>query len=169
MYPENPAPIIEDTNSDCEELRDAAWRVLGVIRHPVVRAFALSKVDADVEVCDVISVLVKNYQYQDAELLGRLVKSVQVDFRDSTYWHGIQLSVLGMLDDGIKVSPSLLYYIYETTYCSRCREKVVKQMGSRRLLTEDILKECLYDSNEAIRKYVSKILKRRNSLNNKKA
>ena len=52
-----------------------------------------------------------------------------------------------------------LEYMYENTLCSCCRESIVKEMGSRYMLTDRILEECLYDSNEEIREYVRSIIK----------
>ena len=57
--------------------------------------------------------------------------------------------------------PALLWHIYETTYCSCCREYALLQMGKRRLLSAEILEECLLDSNDDIRKYAAKCLTRR--------
>lgn len=157
-YPEAPYPIIEDTESECEKLQDAAWRALGKIRHPRVREFAFSKIDSDL--INAMPLFVKNYLPKDADLLEQLVKSVPVDRYDSSGWHGVHLKVLGMKDDGIKAPPALLRYIYESTFCSCCREYALLQMGKRRLLTDDILQECLYDSNEEIRGYAAKHLNR---------
>lgn len=157
-YPEDPSPIIEDTESECEKLQDAAWRALGKIRHPHVREFAFSKIDSDL--VNVLPLFVKNYLSKDADLLEQLVRSVPVDHDDSSGWHGVQLDVLGMEDDGIKAPPTLLRYIYESTFCSCCREHALLQMGKRRMLTDDILQECLYDSNDEIRTYASECLKR---------
>ncbi len=54
----------------------------------------------------------------------------------------------------------LLPYIYEHTLCSCCRFSALKEMSHRRMATEEILKECLYDSYEDIRKFAESKLKR---------
>ena len=41
-YPGDPQIIINDAISECEKLREAAWRALEKIRHPAVRNFALN-------------------------------------------------------------------------------------------------------------------------------
>ena len=52
----------------------------------------------------------------------------------------------------------LLLYMYRNTLCSFCREYVVREMGRRRMLTQELLEEMQYDCNEDIRKYADKKL-----------
>lgn len=158
-YPENPLPIIEDTKSGCENLKEVAWQALENIRHPMVREYAIQNLQNDPKT--VLPVFVKNYQEQDATLLESLVKSVYVEFDDTTGWHGIHLDVLGMVNDGLKAPATLIQHIYENSYCSCCRERAFLQMRKRRMLTNEILEECLLDSNDDIRTYANQCLKKR--------
>ena len=158
-YPEDPLPIIEDTKSGCEKLKEMAWQALENIRHPMVREYALQNLQNDSET--VLPVFIKNYQEQDATLLESIVKSINVDFDDTTGWHSVHLDVLGMIDDGLKAPATLIQHIYETTYCSCCREHAFLQMRKRRMLTNEILQECLLDSNDDIRTYANQCLKKR--------
>ncbi|MCI8557879.1 MAG: hypothetical protein HFI19_08955 [Lachnospiraceae bacterium] len=158
-YPKDPLPIIKDAKSQYKSLNDAAWEALSNIRHPLVRKFALEELKGNPNAA--LPVLIKNYQEQDARLLEGHIQAIPVNFRDTTGWHGIHLYILSMKDDRQKAPASLLSHIYETTYCSCCREYTLYQMGKRRLLTNKLLQECLFDSNEEIRKYAKRILKRR--------
>lgn len=87
------------------------------------------------------------------------VKSVAVDHNEETGWHSLYLDILKM--QGVKIPFSVLEHIYENSYCSCCRENALRQMGKQRMLTDEILRECLLDSNEDIRAYVKRILNRR--------
>lgn len=158
-FPGDPEPILQDAQSDCEPLRDAAWDALENIRHPSVRAFALEQLPYGAE--KVVPILILNYKPTDEEMLVKLIKSVPVDFECNTNWHGIHSDILAMEDHKLKAPPALLWHIYETTYCSCCREYALLQMGKRRLLSAEILEECLLDSNDDIRKYAAKCLTRR--------
>lgn len=158
-FPMDPSPIIEDAKSDFEPLRNAAWWALENIRHPAVRAFAMEQIDCDLE--NALPVLITNYKTQDEAWLTERVKSIPVDFECTTAWHGIHGDILAMEDHKLKAPPALLRHIYETTYCSCCREYTLRQMGKRRLLDQAILEECLLDSNDDICTYAARCLKRR--------
>ena len=52
-------------------------------------------------------------------------------------------------------------YLYNTTRCSACRERVVRELGRRHLLTDGMLAECLHDASIDIRDYAERLLSRR--------
>ena len=156
-YPDDPRPIISDAESEYSQLSEVAWEALENIEHPVVREFAKQKMYTDTE--KVLPVFISNYREEDEKELVKVVKSIPVDFNCSTSWHGIHLQLLDMEERGKKVPSDLLYYIVEKTYCSCCREHALQQMGKRKLLTTELLEECLYDSNEDIRKYAKRKIK----------
>ncbi|MCI7742912.1 MAG: hypothetical protein MSO56_11565 [Clostridiales bacterium] len=158
-YPGDPSPIIRDTDSDNAALREAAWYALENIRHPLVREFALQNLDSDMT--DVLPVFIRNVRDEDAALLEGLVKQIPVGPDDESGWHRIYIHVLNMAKKGLKAPPGLLTHIYEHSYCSYCRNRALRQLGKRRLLTEEMLQECLFDSNEEIRRYAAQRLKRR--------
>lgn len=162
-YPDDPQPIIEDTVSNCEELRNIAWEALENIRHPKVRDFALNHLKDNNG--NAVIILIKNYLPKDERLLEKLIKQIPVDYMNKTGWHRIHLDVLAMTDNGIKAPTSLLKHIYHTTFCSVCREYALRQMVKRRIASVDTLKECLLDSNQDIRIYAEKLLKKRRKPN----
>lgn len=159
-FPLDPLPIINDAQCNKKELCDVAWEVLQNIRHPLVREFALNHIDDNFE--NALPLVIKNYKTEDEELLIKYVKSIPIDFECTSNWHMIYLDVLNMLYDGLKAPKTLLYFIWEHTYCSCCRAKALKQLGRRRLLTDEMIKESLYDSNDEIRKYAMRIYRRKN-------
>ena len=158
-YPTDPAPILTDALSDCDALRDAAWRVLENIRHADVRTFAFAQLGSHTE--RALPLLIANYLPQDEPQLCQLVSALTVDRACTTNWHSIHLDILGMTDNGLKAPLSLLRQIYETTYCSNCREYALRQMGRRHALTDEMLRECLLDSSNDIRAYAKRLLARR--------
>ena len=158
-YPGDPAPILEDARSDHELLHHRAWSVLADIRHPAVRAFAIAHLDNDEEA---FGAFCKNYQTRDEELMLSHLTSQLIDFECTTCWHGDQLSVLRMDKQRPLAPKSALEFIFQTTYCSECREDALRQMGRRHMLTPGLLEECLHDSNDGIRAYARRCLSRRN-------
>ena len=154
-YPGDPSPIIADTQSDHEPLRIAAWNCLGDIRHPLVREYALRHLDT----CEGFAAFCANYEKTDKQLLLDRLRSVELDFEENTTWHGDQMAVRKMKNP----PKEALQYIYNTTFCAWCRWCTLEDMGKRRMLTNDLLEECLYDSNDDIRAYARRCLNRRKS------
>lgn len=76
-FPLDPKPLLEDAVSGCAPLREAAWAALAYVRHPAVRAFALSMLDTDKEAA--LPIFITNYQKEDEALLTALVQSIRVD------------------------------------------------------------------------------------------
>ncbi|MCM1541247.1 MAG: hypothetical protein NC121_08295 [Blautia sp.] len=141
-------------------LKEAAFYALGHMRHEKIRQFALELAAGKECVPEAVSLLANHYQKEDRETFVRLVKSIPVTYGDKRGWHGAYASVLDLLEEkGIKSAPKeLLPYLYEHTLCSFCRAYIVKEMGRRHMMTEELLRECLYDSNDEIRNYARKRL-----------
>ncbi len=158
-FPGDPAPLIADARSACTALRRAVWLAMENLRHPLVRAAAMEAATQLPALA--LPVLLHNFLPADAPLVERLVTTVPVDFADTTGWHAVHRAVLAMEREGRKPPAALLRHIYETAYCSFCRESAVRAMGERRLLTSEILQECLLDSNCEIRAYARRLLRRR--------
>lgn len=161
-FPFDPTPIIEDTGSQEEELRDMALRVLEKNRHPFIREFALQQLEVDFE--NALSILIRNYLPEDEEWLYRFISELKIDYEENTMWHSYHFDIQDLFDkeDGIDNPPKrFLPLIYEQTLCSCCRMRTLKCMGKLRILTPAILNECLYDSDEDIRKYAEEKLKNR--------
>ena len=152
-YPGDPAPVITDTQSDHAPLRIAAWKCLRNICHPAVREYALAHLDT----CEGFAAFCTNYEKKDESLLLDRLRSVPVDFEGNTTWHGDQMAVRHMK----KPPKAALHHIFNTTYCTWCRWCVLEDMGRRRMLTQELLGECLYDSNDEIRTYARRALNRR--------
>ncbi|MBR6800975.1 MAG: hypothetical protein IKM61_04415 [Eubacteriaceae bacterium] len=100
----------------------------------------------------------------DLDTLDDTVKSVPVKLRGEHDWHGVHMDVLKMESLGLKAPVASLYHIYDSTYCSCCREHALRQLGKRRKLSNEILQECLYDCNEDIRSYAKKLIGRRENI-----
>ena len=162
-FPLNPEPLIVYSKSEDKRLRDTALQVLGSVRNEMVREFALELLRADKDIEYAVYMLISNYEDGDGELLLSALKKLPVGY-DKGNWHMIFSEIIKMFDLDVCPNPpyAILNYIYEQTLCSGCRYKAVRIMGRRRLLTDGLLTECLYDSNEDIRNYAKRCMKRRN-------
>ena len=164
-YPHDPQPILEDTQSDYEALQTAAWRALAPIRHPAVREFALNNARSGIRTSENFALLTTNYLPQDGDLLESLLWELiaQRDW-DAVHAAGMDIFRAFYEDSGIPHPKHLLPILYEYTPCSYCRESALEYLAKHRMLTKEILEECLFDSNEDIRLFAKKRLKRGDSL-----
>lgn len=158
-YPHNPDTIIKDTYTDCEELQNAAWRALENIRHPAVRQFALNNADKGVRTPENFAILATNYEPKDGKLMEQLLQEmiIQKDW-DGVHAAGMAIYSTYHESSGIPHPKHLLPLLYEYNLCSFCRESALGYMSKHRMLTKEMLEECLYDSNEDIRHMAAKRL-----------
>ena len=157
-YPEEPTPLIADTESACDELRFVAWRALSKIRHPAVRAFALSNLAKGNRTPENFALLTANAMPEDEDFVEAFLREkITAEDPDDRHWAGMTVLDAVDKDGGMK---HLLPLLYEHTPCSCCRESALRSMEKHRMLTEEILKECLYDSSYEIRCFAEKRLKR---------
>ncbi|MBE6933323.1 MAG: hypothetical protein E7464_08095 [Ruminococcaceae bacterium] len=157
-YPEEPTPLIADTESACDELRFVAWRALSQIRHPAVRAFALSNIANGIRTPENFALLTANAMPEDEDFVEALLREkITAEDPDDRHWAGMTVLDAVDKDGGMK---HLLPLLYEHTPCSCCRESVLRSMAEHQMLTEEILEECLNDSSDDIRRFAEKRLKR---------
>lgn len=157
-FPLSPEPLIRDAGSKDEALREAAFYALCYVRDEKVRRFALELAERGEYTAEAVILLANHYRKEDRELFVGLVKSIPVTYHDKAGWHGAYSAVLDLLKtkNNGPAPKELLPYLYEHTLCSFCREYIVKEMGRRRMLTDEILRECLYDSNDEVRRYAKR-------------
>ena len=160
-YPDDPAPIIADAQSDHELLRHRAWNTLRRTRHPAVREFAIAHLYDQVEFNGAFRTFCTNYESRDEAVMLDYLHNQAIDLENNIDWHRDQLSVLTMDKQKPPAPISALQFIFEHNYCSECRCDALRQLGRRRMLTPELLAECLYDSNDEIRTYARRALNRR--------
>ena len=160
-YPDDPQPIIKDTKSECEELQNAAWRALENIRHPAVRAFALNNIVNGVRTPENFALLATNYVPEDEEITEELLQEL-ITKKDWDSFHAAGMDIFRAFREGsgIPHPKNLLPILYEYNPCSFCRESALVYISKHRMLTEEMLKECQFDSNDDIRKMAAKRLKK---------
>ena len=152
--------LIRDARSRRAELAQSALKVLAKIRAPAVRAFALERLTKPGASAWDVAVLAKNYRDEDEEIVLKVLRG----FRRASSFdrHSVYFSARDVFDlKTVRKSTDLLRYLYEVTFCSECRLHNLWAMATRRMLTDDLLRECLYDCNEDTRRYAARLLKRR--------
>ncbi|MBR4077203.1 MAG: hypothetical protein IKK17_01210, partial [Oscillospiraceae bacterium] len=83
---------------------------------------------------------------------------------DAVHAAGMDIFRAFYKDSGIPHPKHLLPILYTYTPCSYCRESALEYLSKHKMLTNEILEECLFDSNEDIRNMAKRQLKRGDSV-----
>ena len=149
--------MIRDSVSANEKLALSALKALSHVRNQRVHDMAIEKMAAEGVSYEDFKVLAFNYREEDDAALvaaaGRLG-----DMRQDALTALVHLVRRG---SGVSLSKRMLLFLYGEVQCSHCREAVVLEMRRRGLLTDEMLSNCLHDANDHIRRYASRLLKRR--------
>lgn len=126
----------------------AVLRALRRIKHPVVRELALSLLDHGEYSGDAVQMLALNYQAGDWTLIETLTEAETT----ANGFHHIGWAAFEVFEKYPDSSAiNALLNIYEKGPCSFCRFRALRFLASLAALTDDIRRECLYDSNQDIR------------------
>lgn len=170
--------LLTDCNSENKLLQEYAFQALSYIRHEKVRKYAfelLGNVEDPANILkkvrqleyfeSVFAMLIYNYEKEDATWFVEAVKAVPVLRRETINWHSIYIDLRHMFENKNVDSPpkEILYHMYKHSQCACCREFIVKELSRRKMLTEELLQECLYDSNSNIREFAESEFERRNN------
>lgn len=155
-YPGDHHKLIEYAESDCEELSFAANETLSNCQSETVYRYAKEKLQKYKSDETAIEILLSNYRTTDKSFILSALNEFSVDYDEESGWHGIVMHILKVKDFGIHLPREFYNWIYENSLCSFCRENAVRYMGKRHWLSQKVLTECLYDSNDDIVLYVSK-------------
>lgn len=146
-----------------KELREASINALAQVSNERVHALAISKVrfgdllNAD---SDALELFLNNFEDNDIQLIKRALDILKPNIEDV---HSLGFSLLKLSEKHSKVElADTLRWVYENTYCSNCRYKVVKQLLEWQKLDKATLYECQFDAEEDIRNFAEENTKDRN-------
>lgn len=160
--------LLADCKFNNKLLQEYAFQALSYIRHKKVREYAfelLGNVEDPVNILkkaaqleyfeSVFAMLIYNYEKEDAIWFAEAVKAIPVLRRETINWHSVYMKLHHIFESKNLDSPpkEILYHMYAHSQCACCREHIVRELSRRRMLTEELLQECLYDSNSDIRKF----------------
>lgn len=152
--------LIADSRSDHGDLAERAFEALSHIRDTRVREYAFELLQDEKQQAQAVSMLAANYEDGDREVFVHAVKQIPITYENGE-WHGVFCDVMDLFSGPARRKPKeLLLYMYRNTLCSYCRERVVREMGRRRMLTRKLLEEMQYDCNEEIWTYAERKLRK---------
>lgn len=152
--------LITDSRSDHGDLAERAFDALSHIRDIRVREYAFELLQDEKHRAQAVSMLAVNYEDGDREVFVHAVKQIPITYENGE-WHGVFCDVMDLFSGPARRKPKeLLLYMYRNTLCTYCRERVVREMGRRRMLTRELLEEMQYDCNEEIWTYAERKLRK---------
>jgi len=153
--------IIGYTKSDNEELVQNAFEILTSTKDKIVREYAMELIKEKKHIEDALSMLFINYKKEDTDLIFSMLKRIKVNYSEGI-WHGVYSDAIYWMEHDRKVPEKIILFLYENILCSYCKEHIVRVMSNRGILNDTLLKECLYDSNQDIRKFAERKYRRIN-------
>ena len=123
------------------------------------RGLALKMLADGENTAEALSMLIRNFKPRDRKILIDSLNKMEIDFDDESGWHGVTYDILHCFYKKVKLPREALEFIYERSLCSFCRESAVRAMGRRGWLTDEMKRECLYDSNTDIIAYAKRFFK----------
>lgn len=149
--------LIQEFSQACDELKESILDVIVSLNDIRIKDYGYSLLENDDYVYSGIEMMCKYYDSDDYNTLVKYVKKLNISYDDHR-WHHTFFAISELFYKRKKNLPNeLLYYIYENTLCSDCRERYVRLMRKHNLLTKQIIDECKDDCNFDIRKYVKRI------------
>lgn len=92
----------------------------------------------------------------DIDGLIKKLDGIVIDKDDESGWHEVVIDILNAFESGAEIPKSVLEFIYNNSLCSCCRYEAVKALDKRGWLSEDMLRECEFDSNGDVRKHIKR-------------
>lgn len=125
-----------------------------------IRALALKKMREERIPCEYLHLLVSNYQAGDAEMLVEIIGRAK-NFDE------VHLLVQGIIAifkaNPVADSKAPLEAMYYNMNCGIHRRDLVELLNDNQVLSDEILEELPYDSDEDVRKLCRKIKRQRSS------
>lgn len=154
-FPLHPSILIDFTNSLSLRVSHATIMALSLIKHEDVRALFECLVQSPEWSDSAVRLLRSNYQEGDHLIIEKLLEQES----DVHQLHSLSCALL----DVYKHNPDQnaiksLLFVYENNPCSFCRLGSVEQMHALGQLPDWIVRECVYDADESLRKLAQELL-----------
>ena len=143
-----------------KEVDDEIYKTLSYQKSKNIEKLGLTLINDKENIVNGIMILMRNYKKDYKKLLINAFKKVKFYFR--TYNPLINATIDFMYSSKKDLPDEILFYIYNKSYDSFCREYIIDFMKKRKLLTKELLTEMLHDADSDIRIKAKKWLKKTN-------
>ncbi len=155
-FPLEITPLLQYVQSDNEFLVESAVKILEELKDERIHDVAIILLKTKGIKSSALGLLKKNYKKSDDEIIySAIKKSARIP-----QWVQSDINDIYLNRRSANAFPALLH-AYKKGDCSHCRYNTVKAMKHCRVLPDEILEECQYDSYEDTRKYAKLLIVRR--------
>ena len=154
-FPLDITPLIEYSKSDNALLSEIALEVLKYVKDKRIHDLAVQLLAEKGLDSFALGLLMKNYRKADDDIIRKLIvktsnvlQHVQSDIADIYTHHRSETAF------------PILLHVYQRGECSHCRGNIVRAMSHCKVLSNEILEECVYDSFEDTRRYAKRLIAR---------
>ncbi|MDE5780419.1 MAG: hypothetical protein K2I03_02930 [Lachnospiraceae bacterium] len=153
MFPLDAEYLMGYAEDENMVLSKRSLEALSIVKDVRVKEYANMLIQEKRNLPYALVMIFSNYTKEDDGIILKLLKQQKISYKNGL-WHWVFQRTLDWLEKNQDAPDAAVYYLYENTLCSWCRESVVELMINRGLITEDIRRECKYDSNSDIRDIV---------------
>jgi len=155
-FPLGVAPLLEYAQSNNEVLFENALDRLAEFKDSKVHDMAVQLLKDKGIKSSALGLLKNNYRKSDDPIIAEAIKKA------SSIPQRVQSDIIDIYSRHRSANAfPILRYVYEKGICSHCRFGIVITMHQCKVLPDDILAECLYDSYEDTRNYAKRLLRKR--------
>lgn len=147
-FPLEPEILVNYAGSENKNLRETAVEALLYVKADCVHDFALKLLEKGFSL-NAVLMMINNYHDSDKKILLDILDNIKIERDNESGWHNIVLEIVNNIEN---LPDEFIFFVYEKSMCSYCRESAVDELIRRNLFTEEIRSECLWDCNNDIRK-----------------
>lgn len=155
-FPLGAVPLFEYAQSGNKILYESALGLLEEFKDKSTHDLAVRLLQANGIKSFALGLLKKNYRKSDDLIIAKAIKKA------SSIPQYVQSDIVDIYSRhrSANALPSLLH-VYQKGDCSHCRYNIIKAMHRCRVLPDEILAECLYDSYEDTRRFAKRLIKKK--------
>lgn len=153
LWPLDVSILMDCTISDNSRLAEQINAALSLLKDDRLHDYARDVLEKGFDHSAII-MLIRNIRKEDESLIFQHLEGLPITYDNEDIWHEIVFAILDSINT-IDFPSSFLYWAYEASLCSQCRESIVDELIKRKELPESYKEEMKWDANLDIRALVT--------------
>lgn len=149
LWPLDVSILMDCIISDNSRLAEQINAALSLLKDDRLHDYARDVLEKGFDHSAII-MLIRNFRKEDESLIFQHLEGLPITYDNEDIWHEIVFAILDSINT-IDFPSSFLYWAYEASLCSQCRESIVDELIKRKELPESYKEEMKWDANLDIR------------------